>query len=203
MRALTEPRRVASCVAIVGVTALTLSSCSSSSHPTAPPTTIAAIAAATASAAAASSAVGSRASSGRSSSASGPTGKIDLCSEFPAASLSSASGKSFGQTLKTYSDGVYGCAYQSSNESWDWIVAVREPSGGDTPTTDGRDLGGPAAVKPVNGTGYPTIAAKAGVELQFGKDVVEVYTPSSANDAQATTAQFVAVAKAVITAVSK
>ena len=126
-----------------------------------------------------------------------------MCSEFPPASLSSASGKSFGQTLETDSDGVYGCAYQSSSGSWDWIVAVREPSGGDTPTTDGMDLGGPAAVKPVNGTGYTTVASKAGVEMQFGKDVVEVYTPSSANDAQATTAQFVAVAKAVIAAVSK
>ena len=126
-----------------------------------------------------------------------------MCSKFPPASLSSASGKSFGQTLKTDSDGVYGCAYQSSSDSWDWIVAVREPSDGDTPTTDGMDLGGPAAVRPVNGTGYTTVASKAGVELQFGNDVLEVYTPSSANDAQATTAQFVAVAKAAIAAASK
>lgn len=199
MRSPTNPRQLAARVAVAGVTALTMSSCSSSSHPAASTTTNAA----SASAAAASSPGGSSASSGGSSSAAGPTGKIDLCAEFPPASLSSASGKSFGQTLKTDSDGVYGCAYQSSSDSWDWIVAVREPSGGDNPTTDGMDLGGPAAVKPVNGTGYTAIAAKAGVELQFGKDVVEVYTPSSASDAQATTAQFVAVAKAVIAAVSK
>lgn len=199
MRAPTNPRRLAACVAVVGAAALTLSACSSSSHPAASSTT----SAASASAVAASSPGGSSASNGGSSSASGPTGKIDLCSKFPAASLSSASGKSFGQTLETESDGVYGCAYQSSNDSWDWIVAVREPSDGDTPTTDGMDLGGPAAAKPVNGTGYTTIAAKAGVELQFGNDVVEVYTPASASDAQATTAQFVAVAKAVIAAVSK
>ena len=123
--------------------------------------------------------------------------------EFPPAPLSSARGRSFGQTLETDSSGVYGCAYQSSSEAWDWIVAVREPTDGDDPTTDGIDLGGPAAVKPVNGTGYTTIASKAGVELQYGKDVVEVYTPASDPDAQATTAQFVGVAKAVTIAISK
>lgn len=126
-----------------------------------------------------------------------------MCSEFPPASLSSASGKSFSNSLETGSDGVYGCEYQLSSDSGDWVVAVYEPTDGDTPTADGLNLGGPAAVKPVNGTGYPTVAAKAGVELQFGTDVVPVYTPASTSDAQATTAQFVAVAKAVIAAVSK
>ena len=135
--------------------------------------------------------------------ASGPTGKIDLCSVFSAAALSSASGKSFGETLETESDGVYGCAYESSSDTFDWIVAVREPSDGDVLENDGLDLGGPDAVVPVNGTGYPTIASKAGVSLQVGEDLVEVYTPSSAADAQATTAQFVTVAKAVIAAISK
>jgi predicted small secreted protein len=145
----------------------------------------------------------SSAAGGGSSSGSGPTGKVAVCSAFPEASLSSASGKSFSGTLEADSDGVYGCAYQSSGDTWDWIVAVRVPSDGDDPTTDGMDLGGPSAVKPVSGTGYTTIASKAGVELQDGKDVIEVYTPSSASTAQATTAQFVAVAKAVIAAVNK
>jgi hypothetical protein len=183
-----------------------VSACSSSSHLSASPTIGAAsapAAAAGAPAAAASSPGGSSASSVGSSSASGPTGKIDLCSEFPAASLSSASGKSFSKTVETASDGVYGCAYESSAETWDWVLAVREPSDEDTPTADGLDLGGPDAVKPVNGTGYTTVASKAGVELQFGDDTVEVYTPASDDAAQATTAQFVAVAKAVIAAVSK
>jgi hypothetical protein len=126
-----------------------------------------------------------------------------VCSLFPPASISSASGKSFGGTLETESDGVYGCEYQSSSDSWDWIVAVYEPSDGDTPTTDGLDIGGPDAVHPVTGTGYTTIASKAGVELQFGNDVMVVYTPANDSDAQGTTAQFVAVAKAAIAAVSK
>jgi hypothetical protein len=80
---------------------------------------------------------------------------------------------------------------------------VQVPSDGDDPTTDGIDLGGAAAVKPVSGTGYTTVASKVGVELQVGKDVVEVYTPQAAIDPHATTANFVAVAKAVIAAVSK
>jgi hypothetical protein len=220
MRAPANPGRLGVRLAVVSATALTLSSCSSSSHAAATSTTSAAGAVAAAasgpggssassggpssdSAAAASSPGGSSASSSGSPSRSGPTGKIDVCSLFPPASISSASGKSFSETLETDSDGVYGCEYQSSSDSWDWIVAVREPSDEDSPTTDGMDLGGPDAVHPVNGTGYTTNAAKAGVELQFGNDVAEVYTPSNASDAQATTAQFVAVAKAVIAAVSK
>ena len=122
----------------------------------------------------------------------------------PSVAVLSSSGKSFSSSLETDSgDGVDGCEYELSSNSGDWIVAVYEPTDGDTPKADGLTLGGPAAVKPVNGTGYPTVAAKAGVELQFGTDVVAVYTPASASDAQATTAQFVAVAKAVIAAVSK
>jgi hypothetical protein len=175
----------------VGIAALTLTGCAPAS-----------------SGAGGSSAGGSSASSGSSSapagaSASGPTGKVAVCSVFTPAALSAASGKSFGETLETDTgDGVYGCAYNSSDGSWDWIIAVEEPTDGAL-TNDGLDLGGPSVVKPVNGTGYPTVASKAGVSLLFGKDLVEVYTPASDSAAQATTAQFVAVAKAVIVAVGK
>jgi hypothetical protein len=132
-----------------------------------------------------------------------PTGKVALCSVFTAAALSSASGKSFSETVETDTgDGIYGCAYNSSNGTWDWIVAVEEPTDGPV-TNDGLDLGGPTVVKPVNGVGYPTVASKAGVSLLVGKDLVEVYTPASDSAAQASTAQFVAVAKAVIAAVGK
>lgn len=139
-------------------------------------------------------------SSGGSSSASGPTSKVDVCTTFPAAALSSASGKAFGKTLEVDQDGVYSCLYQLTSGSGGWIVDIREPSDGDNPTTDGLDLGGSSAVKPVSGTGYTTVASPAGVELQLGKDVVEVYTAATAGEAQGTTAQFVAVAKAVIAA---
>lgn len=132
-----------------------------------------------------------------------PTGKIAMCSVFNAAALSSASGKSFGDSLETDTDGVYGCAYNTTSGTWDWIVDVQVPSDGDTPTTDGLDLGGSSAVKPINGIGYKAVESKAGVELQDGNDVVEVYTPSGDPAAQATTAQFVKVAKAVIAAVGK
>ncbi len=137
-------------------------------------------------------------------SASGPTGKIAMCSVFSAVALSAASGKSFGETIETDTgDGVYGCVYNLASDAGTWVLDVREPSDGDDPTTDGLDLGGASAVKPVTGTGYTTVASKAGVQLQVGKDVVEVYTPSTAPEAQATTAQFVTVAKAVIAALSK
>lgn len=135
------------------------------------------------------------------SSASGLTGKIDMCTAFSAASLSSVTGKNFSTTLEEDSDGIYSCLYNLASDAGDWIVAVQEPFDGDVPTADGLDLGGPSAVKPVSGTGYTTVGSPAGVELQVGKDTVEVYTPATAPEAQATTAQFVAVAKAVIAAV--
>jgi hypothetical protein len=126
-----------------------------------------------------------------------------MCIAFTAAALSSASGKSFIETLETDTDGVYGCAYELSSGSGDWIVDVRVPSDGDTPGLDGLDLGGSSAIKKIDGGGYPAVGSKPGVEVQVGKDVVEVYTPAGASDAQATTAQFVTVAKAVIAALSK
>jgi hypothetical protein len=177
----------------VGLAAVTLSGCA--------PATSSGGAAGSGGSSSAPAAGGSGVSGG--STASLPSGKIAMCTAFTPAALSSASGKSFSGTLETDTDGVYGCAYNSSAGTWDWIVDVRVPSDGDTPGLDGLDLGGPSAVKHVDGTGYPAVASKAGVDLQVGKDVVEVYTPSSDPAAQATTSQFVAVAKAAIAALSK
>ena len=211
MRATSSPCRVTVCLVVL-VVGLTVSGCSSTAPSSAAASTSATATATTAAAGPGSSgasstlATGSElsdASVGGTPPGSAPTGKITLCSAFPPAALSAASGRSFTQTVETDSDGVYGCEYQASADTYDWVLAVQEPSDGDTPTLDGLDLGGPNAVKPVGGTGYNTVASKAGVEMQFGTDVVEVYTPVTAPAAQATTAQFVAVAKAMIAAISK
>jgi hypothetical protein len=147
---------------------------------------------------------GSSAAAGSSSggsSASGPTGKIDVCSVMPAAKASSLAGKKFTSAKSgQLATGVYSCSYTPDDGGYNWSVAIYEPSASQGFDDLVNDLGGASDVKSVSGIGDMADTDPVGVVAKFGKDLIEVAAPEVPDGPTTNEAGYAALAEGTIAA---
>ena len=124
---------------------------------------------------------------------------LDVCAAMPADKLSTLSGRSFTDAKPDNgAAGSYGCSYTSVGaKKYFWEVDVTElPSKNSTGPDFQIASDGPA--KSLSGLAYPAIVAPGGIALEWGNDEVIVSDLTTYKVAQATTAQYAAVAEATI-----